>query len=57
VAAAIEEQSAVTAELSAAVTRIAEGARQAADHTVDSRTAMTSATDHAAVMHRLLTEA
>jgi len=57
VAAAIEEQSAVTAELSAAVTGIAEGARRAADHTVDSQTAMTSATDRAAVMHRLLTEA
>ena len=57
VAAAIEEQSAVTAELSAAVTRIAEGAGKAADYTIDSRTAMTSATDRAAIMHRLLTEA
>jgi methyl-accepting chemotaxis protein len=56
VAAAIEEQSAVTAELSAAVTGIAEGARKAADHTADSRTAMTGTTERAATMYRLLVD-
>jgi methyl-accepting chemotaxis protein len=55
VAAAIEEQSAVTAELSAAVTGIAEGARRAADHTLDSRSAMSNATDRAGDLHRLVT--
>ena len=56
VAAAIEEQSAVSAELSGAVTNIAQGARTAADHSAQSQAAVANAGERAAVMHRLLLE-
>ncbi|HEY6795078.1 MAG TPA: methyl-accepting chemotaxis protein [Kineosporiaceae bacterium] len=54
VAAAIEEQSAVTAELSSSVTDIAEGARRAADQTEHSDTALADVIDRTASLRRLL---
>jgi len=54
VAAAIEEQSAVTSELASAVAGIADGARKVAHYTADSQAAIAGATERAATMHRLL---
>jgi methyl-accepting chemotaxis protein len=56
VAAAIEEQSAVTAELAAAVTQISTGAQRVAEHGASSGRAMSAAAGQAATMHQIIVD-